>query len=146
MDLGGQAYRVKLVIRDRGSNFTTAFDAALAGAGIRTVLCNIRTPRMNAIAERQIGGCRRGILAPPLIWNQTPPAADPARLRDPSLPASAAPFPARRRAAETTTRAGRPRSVSRPKTRSRRWPDQRISPGHKGHLREGPRSLPNTCD
>jgi hypothetical protein len=55
MDLGEQAGRVKFMIRDRGSNFTTAFDAVLAGAGIRTVLCNVRTPRMNAIAERWIG-------------------------------------------------------------------------------------------
>ena len=44
MDLGGQADRVKFMIRDRGSNFTDIFDAALAGAGIRTVLGNVRTP------------------------------------------------------------------------------------------------------
>jgi putative transposase len=55
MDLGDQAHRVKFMIRDRGSNFTAAFDAVLADAGIRTVLCNVRTPRMNAIAERWIG-------------------------------------------------------------------------------------------
>jgi transposase InsO family protein len=70
MDLGEQAQRVKFMIRDRGSNFTAAFDAVLAGAGIRTVLCNIRTPRMNAIAERWIGGCRRELLDRTLIWNQ----------------------------------------------------------------------------
>jgi transposase len=46
MDLGEQAHRVKFMIRDRGSNFTAAFDAVLADAGIRTVLCNVRTPRM----------------------------------------------------------------------------------------------------
>ena len=51
------------------SNFTTAFDAVLADAGIQTVLCNIRTPRMNAIAERWIGGCRRELLDRTLIWN-----------------------------------------------------------------------------
>ncbi len=45
MDLGDQAGRVTFMIRDRGSNFTTAFDAVLADAGIRTVLCNVRTPR-----------------------------------------------------------------------------------------------------
>ena len=55
MDLGEQAERMKFMIRDRGSNFTAAFDAVLAGAGIRTVLCNVRTPHMNAIAERWIG-------------------------------------------------------------------------------------------
>ena len=70
MDLGDQAHRVKFMIRDRGSNFTAAFDAVLADAGIRTVLCNIRTPRMNAIAERWIGGCRRELLDRTLIWNQ----------------------------------------------------------------------------
>jgi len=37
MDLGDQAHRVKFMIRDRGSNFTAAFDAVLAGAGIQTV-------------------------------------------------------------------------------------------------------------
>ncbi len=70
MDLGGQADRVKFMIRDRGSNFTAASDAVLAGAGIRTVLGNVRTPRMNAIAERWIGGCRRDLLDRALSWNQ----------------------------------------------------------------------------
>ena len=70
MDLGEQTHRVSFMIRDRGSNFTTAFDAVLADAGIQTVLCNIRTPRMNAIAERWIGGCRRELLDRTLVWNQ----------------------------------------------------------------------------
>src|ERR1035441_5559256 len=70
MDLGEQTQRVKFMIRDRGSNFTAAFDAVLAGAGIWTVLCNVRTPRMNAIAERWIGGCRRELLDRTLVWNQ----------------------------------------------------------------------------
>jgi transposase InsO family protein len=70
MDLGDQTDRVRFMIRGRGSNFTTAFDAVLADAGIRTVLCNVRTPRMNAIAERWIGGCRRELLDRTLIWNQ----------------------------------------------------------------------------
>ncbi|MGO8885877.1 MAG: integrase core domain-containing protein [Streptosporangiaceae bacterium] len=70
MDLGEQADQVKFMIRDRGSNFTAAFDAVLADAGIRTVLCNVRTPRMNAIAERWIGGCRRELPGRTLIWNQ----------------------------------------------------------------------------
>ena len=70
MDLGERADRVKFMIRDRGSNFTAAFDAVLANADIRTVLCNIQTPRMNAITERWIGGCRRELLDRTLIWNQ----------------------------------------------------------------------------
>jgi putative transposase len=71
MDLDEQVHRVKFMIRDRGSNFTTAFDAVLADAGIRTVLCSIQTPRMNATIERWIGGCRRELLDRTLIWNQT---------------------------------------------------------------------------
>jgi hypothetical protein len=70
MDLGDRADCVKFMIRDRGSNFTSAFDAALADAGIRTVLCNVATPRMNAITERWIGGCRRELLDRTLVWNQ----------------------------------------------------------------------------
>src|ERR1017187_5937987 len=70
MDLSEQTQRVKFMIRDRGSSFTAAFDAVLADAGIRTVLCNVRTPRMNGIAERWIGGCRRELPDRALIWNQ----------------------------------------------------------------------------
>jgi putative transposase len=69
-DLSEQKRHAKFMIRDRGSNFTTAFDAVLADAGIRTVLCNVATRRMNAIAERWIGGCRRELLDRTLVWNQ----------------------------------------------------------------------------
>jgi putative transposase len=62
MDLGEQTHRAKFMIRDRGPDFTATFDAVLADTGIRTVLCNARTPRMNTKAERWIGGCRRELL------------------------------------------------------------------------------------
>ena len=66
MDLGEQAHRVKFMIRDRGPDYTAASDAVLlADAGIRTVLCNVRTPHMNAIAERWIGGCLDELLTAP---------------------------------------------------------------------------------
>ena len=51
MDLGEQADRVKFMIRDRGSDFAAAFDTVLADAGIRTVLCNIQTPRMKPLVS-----------------------------------------------------------------------------------------------
>jgi putative transposase len=35
------------------------------------VLCSIQTPRMSAITERWIGGCRRELLDRTLIWDQT---------------------------------------------------------------------------
>ncbi len=83
MDLGGQAERVKFMIRDRGSNFTAAFDAVLADAVIRTVLCNVRTPRMNAIAERWIRGMPARAPGPRPHLEPEPSAADLARLREP---------------------------------------------------------------
>jgi hypothetical protein len=70
MDLSEQTHQVKFMIRDRGPNFTAAFDAALTDAGIRTVPRNVRTPRMKAIAGRWTGGCRRELPDRTLTWNQ----------------------------------------------------------------------------
>ncbi|NUR61406.1 MAG: transposase [Catenulispora sp.] len=69
MDLEESAATVKFLIRDRGSNFTAAFDTVLADAGICTVRCNVRPPRMNAIMKRWIGSVRRELLNRSLIWN-----------------------------------------------------------------------------
>jgi putative transposase len=55
MDLDEQAHRVTFMIGDRGSNVTGAFEAVPADAGIRTMLCNIQTPRTNAITQRWTG-------------------------------------------------------------------------------------------
>jgi hypothetical protein len=44
MDLGDQAHRVKFMIRDRGPDFTAAFDAVLAGAGIGPCSATSRRP------------------------------------------------------------------------------------------------------
>ena len=41
---GRPAHRVKFMIRDRGSNFTTAFDTVLADADVQTVLCTSGRP------------------------------------------------------------------------------------------------------
>jgi hypothetical protein len=147
MDLGEQAHRVKFMIRDRGSNYTAAFDAVLAGAGIRTVLCNVQTPRMNAITERWIGGCRRELLGRTVIWNLNHLRRIPARVRDPPQSAPAAPLAALRRPTETATTTGHSRPVPRTKADSHRWHDQRISPGRVTWIRfsapTGPRGLPD---
>jgi hypothetical protein len=129
MDLGEQAHQIKFMIRDRGSNFTAEFDAVLADTGIHTVLCSIRAPRMNAIAETLDRGMPPRAPGPHPYLEPGPSTADPARVRDPPQSAPAAPLPARRRATQTATRTGRSRPLPRPTTDSRRWPDRRISPG-----------------
>ena len=142
MDLGDHADRVRFMIRDRGSNFTAAFDAVLADAGIRTVLCNVRTPRMNAITERWIGGCRRELLDRALVWNQAHLRRILHEYEDPPQSAPAAPLPARRRTTETAIRTCRSRSVPRPKTDARQWPGQRIPPGRMTWTRISARTAP----
>ena len=52
MDLDDRAATFKFLIRDRAGQFTRAFDAVLAGAGIDTVKIPPRCPRANCYAER----------------------------------------------------------------------------------------------
>ncbi|MFI0772624.1 integrase core domain-containing protein [Streptomyces sp. NPDC021218] len=59
MDLGDRAESIKFLIRDRGAYFTDSFDAVFQATGIRVVPTLPAVPRMNAIAERWIGSCRR---------------------------------------------------------------------------------------
>ena len=50
------------MIRDRGGQFTSDFDAVLADAGIRVVKSPPQAPRANAVCERMIGTLRRAIV------------------------------------------------------------------------------------
>jgi putative transposase len=54
----GERQPVRFLIRDRAGQFTEAFDAVLAGAGIEVVKIPLRSPRANAYSERWVRTAR----------------------------------------------------------------------------------------
>jgi len=58
MDLGERAAEFGFLIRDRAGQFTEAFDAVLAVAGIEVVKIPPRSPRANAYSERWVRTAR----------------------------------------------------------------------------------------
>jgi putative transposase len=70
LDLGERFGDFRFLIRDRGSNFTTSFDAVFQATGTTIVRIAVQAPRMNAICERLIGTLRREVLDRTLILGQ----------------------------------------------------------------------------
>jgi putative transposase len=60
----------RALVRDRGSQFTAAFDEIFRTEGIKTLKTPVRTPVANTFAERWIGTLRRELLDRTIIWNQ----------------------------------------------------------------------------
>jgi putative transposase len=56
--------------RDRGGQFTEAFDAVLADAGIRVIKSPPQAPRAHALCERMIGTLRRELFDRILILGE----------------------------------------------------------------------------
>jgi len=71
LDHGERFKDVKFLIRDRGSNFTSSFDAVFQAAGTRIVRTAVQAPRMNAICERLLGILRRELLDRVLILGES---------------------------------------------------------------------------
>ena len=61
---------IRFLIRDRGSNFTSSFDAVFQAAGTRILRTAVQAPRMNAICERLVGTLRRELLDRVLILGE----------------------------------------------------------------------------
>jgi putative transposase len=70
MDLGDRAADFRFLVRGRAGQFTAAFDAVLAGAGIEAVKIPPRSPRANAYAERFVLTARTEVTDRMLIFGQ----------------------------------------------------------------------------
>jgi putative transposase len=70
LSLGERFEDIKFLIRDRGSTFTTSFDAAFQAADTRILRTAVQAPRMNAICERLVGTLRRELLDRVLILGE----------------------------------------------------------------------------
>ena len=71
--LGERSEDIRFLIRDRGSGFTTSFEAVFRAAGARILPAAVRAPRMNAIRERLAGTLRRELLDRVLILGEVRP-------------------------------------------------------------------------
>ena len=69
MDLEAADVRARFLIHDRDAPFSTAFDQALADAGITVIRSAVRAPRMNALIERWFRSLRAELTDRTLTWN-----------------------------------------------------------------------------
>jgi putative transposase len=62
MQLEDEDARPRLLVRDRDSKFTRAFDEVFRSEGIRVIKAPVRAPKARAQAERWVGSVRRECL------------------------------------------------------------------------------------
>ena len=70
MDLGDRVTAFRFLVRDRAGQFTAAFDAVLAEAGIEVVKIPPRSPQANTYAERFVLTARTEVTDRMLIFGQ----------------------------------------------------------------------------
>ena len=70
MDLGEHVARFQFLVRDRAGQFTAAFDAVLADAGIKVVKIPPRCPRATCVAERLVLTVRTEVTDRMLIFGE----------------------------------------------------------------------------
>ena len=68
--VGARFESFRFLIRDRGPNFTRAFDAVFQANGTRILRTAVQAPRMNATCERLIGSLRRELLDRMLVLGE----------------------------------------------------------------------------
>jgi len=124
MDLDERANSFRFLVRDRAGQFTTSFDAVLAGTGIDAVKIPPRCPRANCFAERFVLTARTELTDRILIFGErhlrTLLARYAAHYNDPATPSAAT--------SPTTPRSPRPghqQPANQAPTGSRRA-DQRV--------------------
>jgi putative transposase len=70
LNLSARFEHFRFLIRDRGSNFTTSFDAVFQAAGTTILRTAVQAPRVNATCERLVGTLRRELLDRMLILSE----------------------------------------------------------------------------
>jgi putative transposase len=70
LSLGERFEDIRFLIRDRGSNFTTSFDAVFQATGTTILRSAVQAPRMNATCERLVGTLYRELLDRMLILGE----------------------------------------------------------------------------